>query len=176
MGNPVPIQSRAVDPYASYDSSEVNQISRLITAGKDVILHSTPMIFDIIGNTVLALHPGCIVVKDDMTITLEGLNIDFADSDFYVNDSLGHWSEDGNYYVVLEYVYLKSRPAPVASIKIILPSQRTNAAIFNSAAHMLLKVVNVITVSGTRKINDIYEYDPEYTNNFVPKTSDGTNK
>ncbi len=174
MGNPVPVQSRAVDPFASYDSSEVNQLSRLITAGKDVILHSTPMIFNIIGNTLLSLQPGCIVVKDDVTISLEGLNIDFADSDFYVNDSLGHWSEDGNYYVVLEYVYTKSKPAPEASIKIILPSQRNNPAIFNSVAHMLLKVVNVITETGTRKIHDIYDYDPDNVNNFVPKTSDGT--
>lgn len=174
MGNPVPIQTRAVDPYTSYDSSEINKITRIVTGGRDLILKSAPLAFEIESDVIVEMIPGGVVVKDDIMINLEGLMIDFSDNDFYVNDSLGHWSEDGYHYIVLDYVYSKSKPAPEASIKIILPSQRNNPAIFNAEAHMLLKVVKVLTETGTRKIKELSDYDPENPSNSIETTSNGT--
>jgi hypothetical protein len=171
MGNPVPNQLRAVDPYASYDSAEINKITRTVSGGKDVILDSKPVTFTLYDSTKINALAGNLI-KDDVYIELDNSIIDFTDVDFYVNSSGGHWSEDGYYYVVLDYTYSKSKPAPEASLKIILPSQRTNPAIFNTAAHMLLKVVNISSLSGSRAVAGFLDYDPDYPSVTVSKKSD----
>ena len=43
MGNPIPVQVRSVDPYASYNSDVVNRLTRIISNGNDCILHSNPI-------------------------------------------------------------------------------------------------------------------------------------
>lgn len=165
MGNPIPNQTRSVDPYASYNSNVVNALTRIVSNGQNVILSSFPIRVDILTPTTARVSEGkCI--KDDVFIEIEQIDIDFADTDFYAAAAGSAFLEDGMYYIVLDYNYVKSRPAPVASIKIIKPSQRANPAIFNSTSHMLLKVFD----STSNILLEAYDYDPEIPTNRVSRS------
>ena len=165
MGNPIPIQTRSVDPYASYNSNVVNALTRIISNGQNVILSSFPIRVEKLTPTTARVYEGkCI--KDDVLIEIEQIDIDFADVDYYASAGGSAFLEDGMYYIVLDYTYAKSKPAPVASIKIIKPSQRTNPGIFNSTAHMLLKVCD----STSNIILETYDFDPQIPTNRVLKS------
>jgi len=165
MGNPIPTQTRSVDPYASYNSNVVNALTRMISNGEDVILASFPIRVEQLTTTTARVSEGkCI--KDDVFIEIQQIDIDFTDVDYYVSPGGSAFLEDGMYYIVLDYAYAKSKPAPVASIKIIKPSQRTNPAIFNSAAHMLLKVFDATS----NILLEAYDYDPEIPTNQVRRS------
>jgi len=165
MGNPIPTQTRSVDPYASYNSNVVNALTRMLSNGNDVILSSFPIRVESLTSTTARVSEGkCI--KDDVLIEIEQIDIDFADVDFYVVPAGSAFLEDGMYYVVLEYSYAKTKPAPIASIKIIKPSQRTNPAIYNTDAHMLLKVFDATS----NILIEAYDYDPEIPTNKVQRS------
>ena len=152
-----PSQIRSVDPYASFNSNSINPITRVVSNGDDCILASLPIKSTKLSDTVITCSPGkCI--KDDVLIEiLSELNVDFTNALDYVSSDTGYWNENGYYYLVLEYNYVKAKPVPEASIKIIQPDQRTNPAFFN-VSHLLLKVVHV---SGN-VIDELLNYDPEH--------------
>ena len=158
MGNPVPTQTRSVDPYASYNSNVVNALTRIVSNGTNCILPFDPIeIISFQSTPSLQIVVGegkCI--KDDVLIEVSTITIDPTDADFYVNPGGGYWSEDGIYYVVLEYTYVKSKPAPEAEIKLILPSQRSNPAVFNTG-HLFLNAIDVTA----NVIIQSYDYDPD---------------
>ena len=169
MGNPVPSQTRAVDPYASYHSNVVNRLTQMVTAGRNCLFGTHAMEVVINSITQVGVTTGqCF--KDNVLIEMTaGLNIDMNDSDFYVDPSSGFWNEAGYYYIVLDYQYNKSRPAPEASLKIIKPSQRV--ALFNTTRYVLLKVVEVSFTGVHFQIDAVHDYDPLITTNsrlYVP--------
>ena len=161
MGNPVPTQSRSVDPYASYNSNIVNALTRIVSNGNDCILNGSKITATIDSTSSISLSSGrCI--KDDVLIEIDSIVVDMTDEDFYVSPSTGFWGDDGYYYIVLEYTYTKSKPAPIAYIKVVQPSERTNDFVFNTS-HLLLAVIQV----SSGQIIDILDEDPEYPNNSV---------
>jgi len=169
MGNPVPSQTRAVDPYASYHSNVVNRLTQMVTAGRNCLFGTHAMEVAINSITQVGVTTGqCF--KDNVLIEMTaGLNIDLNDSDFYVDPSSGFWNEVGYYYIVLDYQYNKSRPAPEASIKIIKPSQRV--ALFNTTRYVLLKVVGVSFTGVHFQADTVHDYDPSIPANsrlYVP--------
>ena len=166
MASSIPSQTRTVDPYASYNSNVVNQLTGIVTRGDNVLdyydsLQVVPDSTSMIDHVVLL--PG-IVYKDDMLIEiLSEFRIDFTDPDHYVSAAGDPFNtEAGIYYIVLEYSYVKSRPAPQAHVKILLPSQTST---FRSGAFpslFFLKAVRVQVSGGSGSITNLYDYDPDH--------------
>ncbi len=151
MANTIPVQVRAVDPFAEYNSNSVNRLTRIVSKGTNCILSNDDI--DVIPDStshltyVLITAGSCI--KDEMLIAITSdFRVDFADADFYVN-SVPPFNEAGNYYVVLDYTYDKVRPAPQASIKILKPSQVS----LLTSDYLLLKVIDVIYTGSAFNIN-----------------------
>jgi hypothetical protein len=161
MGNTIPTQTRTIDPYSSYNSNVVNQLTRMISKGEDCIfgLPSLNITIDsIFPQTQLILSSG-LCFKDDVIIEITNpFTIDMHDSDFYL--STNHFDEVGYYYIALKYTYLKSMPAPQAKITIFRPSERE----FCGSGYLFLKAVYVVGVPGNLYIDSVYDYDPENSN------------
>lgn len=165
MANNIPSQTRTVDPYASYDSNIVNQLTRIITRETDCIdsIHS----IDITPDLVEQLHhfyisPGqC--YKDDVIIQITStFRVDMTDPDFYIPTFPGDinpFNEEGYYHILLSYDYVKAKPAPQAKIYIIKPSQRL---LYNPDNYILLKIIQVAFLApSTFYIVDFFNTDPE---------------
>ena len=158
MADIYPDQIRTVDPFASYNSNVVNRLTRMITRGENCLfgIHSMDVEIDPSSplDTVIVTAGECF--KDDVIVQLTADHtVLMSDVDFY--PFVPSWSEAGYYYIVLDYTYIKAKPAPEASIRIIKPSSR--AAL--TSAYLLLKVVEVIFNGVTFEIASLLDYDPE---------------
>jgi len=160
MASTIPNQERVVDPFASYNSNVVNRITEIVThnnvgmltiSSMEVVQDSTS------PNTSVVVKPGY-AVKDDVLIKITAEHtVDFTDPDQWVTPP-DITFPGGNCYVVLEYQYLKQRPAPQANIKILQPNERP--LINGDSIYLLLKVVETSTIS-PHDIVALYDYDPE---------------
>ena len=162
MASSIPVQTRAVDPYASYNSNIVNQLTGIVTRGSDSLdtcnsLQVVPDSTSVLDHVTVL--PGT-VYKDSVFISIESqFTVDFTDPDHYFNASGSPFNtEPGIYYVVLEYAYVKSRPAPQARIKILLPSQ--HSSLIPGSSLFFLKAVEVSVPGGNGQIDALYDYDP----------------
>ena len=162
-----PTQTRAVDPFASYNSDVVNKLTRMITNGEDLLF--SPGGMDVIAdstspNDYVIVTPGS-CFKDDTWVQITQQHwVDFNNALHYFGGSI--IKEPGYYYIVLEYELVKSRPAPQASIKIIPPSLLPGAY---GANHVFLKAVAATT--GPWTIGTLYDYDPDNTSIYRENTS-----
>lgn len=159
MAYTYPSQQRTIDPYSSFNSNVVNELTRMITRGENCLhnIHTIDVIIDSTSplDTLIVSSGQC--YKDDVIIELtDSYSVDMHDSDFYLDTN--HFDETGYYYIVLKYSYVKSKPAPQASIRILKPSQRS---LFAGGAYLLLKVVEVIFNGSSFEIATLYNYDPE---------------
>jgi hypothetical protein len=164
MASRIPSQVRHVDPYASYNSNTVNKLTQMITRGNNGITTKTDL--DVIQDstsptTVVDVTPG-FIFKDDVLIEFtENAEVDFTDLNCYIAPGSG-FDEDGWYAIVFEYTYIKSRPAPTATVKILKPSQILSPHIGTSL--LFLKAVYV-TGGGPHYIDtsvDFWDYYPTY--------------
>ena len=164
MASSIPAQTRAVDPFASFNSDTVNQLTKMVTRGDDGL--TTQNSLDVIADTTSPLdhvivNPGTIY-KDDVLITVTNQwRVDFTDSDQYISGS--PLSQIGYYYVVLEYTYQRSRPAPQARIKILLPTETDTPSLGTSL--FFLKAVRVVSNGLTNEISSFHDADPTDTDN-----------
>jgi len=166
MASSIPVQLRAVDPYASYNSNVVNQLTGIVTRGANALDYYNSL--QVVPDSTSVLDhvevlPG-IIYKDDMLIEITSPHrVDFTDPSQYVVSVPDPFAspETGIYYVVLEYTYIKSRPAPQARIKILLPSLTATFRAGGYPSLFFLKAVDVIDNSGG-EITDLYDYDPLY--------------
>ena len=157
-------QTCTISPYDNYDSNVVNRLNRAVTYGKNCIqgTHSFEVTQDATStNNIVVVSPGKCYIDDVIIENFEYFEVNLEDSVFYLSSP--YWNEAGNYYIVADYVYQKSRPAPKCSIKIIKPSERTT--LFNPDRYLLLKVVKVIFNGSTFEIDSLADYDPEYPDN-----------
>jgi len=177
MASSTPVQSRAVDPYASYNSNIVNQLTGIVNRGSNVLDYdnSLQVVTDSTATDSLIVLPG-IIYKDDMLIHITSQHtVDFTDPTHYVSASGDPFNTTpGIYYIVLEYTYIKSRPAPEAKIKILLPNQTSSFRSGNFPSLFFLKAVDVTVPSGNGTIGTLYDYDPshqttkrEYVKNYA---------
>lgn len=124
------IQERAVDPYSGNRySSIINRLSRIVTGGNDVILYPFQS-FSLtrLSDTTARVGAG-ICVKDDVLIHIkEPFDLDFDDNSYYI-DETGEMESEGYYYIVLQYFYARSLPAPKAWIRII----RNTSGLYDTA-------------------------------------------
>ena len=164
MASSIPNQNRVIDPFASYNSNVVNKITEIVTQGTEGLLttNSLQVTFDSTSplNTVV-VSPGYII-KDDVLINItEDHQVDFTDPDQYI--STGVWPQIGYYYIVIQYTYVKSRPAPQASIKILKPTERS--LLTTNTSYSLLKVVEVEMGALSFQIANLYDKDPSIATN-----------
>jgi len=174
MSNIPANQQRAVDPFASYNSNVVNQLTRMNTyrGGESNGLIATHPDLQVTLNPgtplyIIDVSPG-IAYKDDVFLRLsETHSVDFRLSENYVDFGTG-FDETGYYYIVLEYNYMKSRPAPQVKIKIVKPSQRGNFDWSDPSLNdfIFLKAVNVIDYLSAQAIDQVtttnlFDVDPE---------------
>jgi hypothetical protein len=167
MARNIPAQTRAVDPYASYNSNIVNQLTGIVTRGSNALDYenSLQVIADSTSSTDHVEVLTGIIYKDDMLIEITSpFRVDFTNPSHYVSASENSFKTDpGIYYIVLEYTYAKSRPAPQAYIKILLPSQRATYASGGFPSLFFLKAVEVSVSGGVGQIDALYDYDPDNT-------------
>jgi len=64
-----PNQTRAVDPFSSYDSDTVNKLTRIVTHGEDAIeiAKACDVVLDATSNTSVIVTPG-VIYKDDVWV------------------------------------------------------------------------------------------------------------
>ncbi len=171
MANSIPRQERTVDPFASYNSNVVNNLTGIVTRGSNVLdyYNAVQVIPDSTSVTDhVEVVPGTVYKDDVMIDILASHRVDFTDPSQYVSasgDPLN--TEPGIYYVVLEYTYTKSRPAPQARIKILLPSQRSGYIAGNLPSLLFLKAVEIEVTMGSGSIIGLYDYDQE--NNSIQR-------
>lgn len=163
MGNVYPSQVRRVDPFESYNSNIVNSLTRMVSDDTNC-LFSTHAI-DVMADSTSPLDHVLVTTgqcfKDDVIVRIvDEFRVDFTDVDFYIDTSI--WNAPGYYYVVLEYTYVKARPAPQAAIKILKPSEHA----LLTSAYLFLKAVYVSNPgAGVYQIDSLHDYDPNETSN-----------
>lgn len=175
--NIYPDQTRSIDPFSEYSSNMVSQLTRMITQGNNCLFspNSVDVEIDTTSSSTNIIIKSGKLFKDDILISIdEDFSVDMTDSAFYISTSSGVWNEAGYYYIVANYQYYKSLPAPKLSIGILKPSQQdllTNSYLF-------LKAVYVIFNGISFEISDVYDYDPNdtsikriYTPTFINKES-----
>jgi len=166
MASSIPDQYRAVDPFASYNSNSVNQLTELITRGDNVL--DTPCGLDIESDstsplTVVIVKPGYAFKDDVMIVITQDHQVDFEDPDQYISFGAG-FNETGYYYIVLEYDYVKSRPAPQAKVKIVKPSQVSHYT-YNTSSSSLMFLKAVLISGPPFQIVSFHDYDPSNPSN-----------
>ena len=148
-----PSQQRTIDPYSENRySSVINRFTRIVTGGKNVILHGDKsFIISIIDIDNLQIGPG-IAVKDDALIHItEDYIMNFKNINLYMDEEGGMTSE-GWYFIVLFYNYSRSLPAPKAYYKIIRDSQ-----VYNNDRTNYIYLANIYVKSNIT--NNGYEID-----------------
>jgi hypothetical protein len=115
-----PTQERTLDEYSAERwSSVVTRMTRTISGATDCVIftsYSFPM--NLVDYKTVRIGTGT-CIKDDIMIYINAVyDIDFTNGDFFVDDS-NPMDEAGRYYIVLEYTYSRSFPAPRAYFKVI---------------------------------------------------------
>lgn len=147
-------QTRTVDPYSGYNSNVVNRLTRTITRNNDCIHNKQSLDITALSATELSLSAG-ICFKDDVLISVDSaFTIDMEEPDFYVSNP---FNEAGIYYIVLNYNYIKSKPAPEAEILILKPSEH---GLFTPTNYLFLKAATVVWNGATFEVTTLYDYDP----------------
>ena len=161
MAYSTPTQLRSVDPYSSYNSNNVNALTRVVSEGEDIICQGLDVALT--TSTTLTVETG-IAVKDDVMVHIqESMVIDLTDNDWFIEGSSA--SGDDTYYVVLDYRYSKISPAPIASIKIL-----KTLANMSTGYYLFLKAIAV--VSG--EVVAVSDINGAYSRN-IPKWAAGFN-
>lgn len=157
MASSIPTQTRAVDPFASFNSNTVNALTKIVTRGDDGLTdyNALQVTADSTSPYTQAVVGVGTVYKDDVMVSITSPHtVNFEDSDHYASFGTG-FNETGYYYIILDYTYAKSRPAPSATIKILKPSQISYLA--TDPGYFFLKAVKIINAGG-------YQIDLSSTN------------
>ena len=161
----VPTQTRAVDPFSSYNSNNVNQLTRIISKGNDVIAQG--MGISILNSTTVQVQDG-VIIKDDVMINIqEVLDIDLTDSGWIVEGTPVGVDTTGYIYVIAIYDYQKVSPANTCSIKIL----KDTSSFGSHPEYMFLKAIELNPGVGT--VADVLDYDPD--NPTIAKQSASVN-
>jgi hypothetical protein len=160
MANTTPTQERVVDPFASYGSNVVNRLTQIVTHDSEGMLTVPSLQVEqdsTSPNNSVVVLPGY-VIKDDVLIRItEEHLVDFTDDDNWYSPINWMTFTGGYCYLVLQYQYLKQRPAPEAKILILQPDERSE--LDTNTTLLLLKVVRLDS-SSPFDILSLYDYDP----------------
>lgn len=167
MANIYPSVTTTVSPYSEYASNIVNRLTRMVTLGTNCIkgTHSCEVNIDTTAPTTCLVVSTGTFFKDDCLHSIDSnFTVDMSEEDFYADPSGGYWNEAGYYLILADYVYVKSKPSPRVSIKILKPTQH---ALFTSR-YLFLKAVLVSFNGATFEITSIHDFLP--TNPLIRRT------
>jgi len=139
MALTAPTQQRAADPFSEYRySSVINRFTRLITAGNNCIIQGADsFVLTIIDWKTVTVGPG-IFIKDDALVHItDNYNVDFDNQVFYLDPS-DTMSDVGYYYIVAQYSYARTLPAPKAYYRIIRED-----TVFNTLSSEFVYIGNI---------------------------------
>jgi len=160
MASSIPSQERVVDPFASYNSNIVNRLTEILSKGRNCLLSSTDLRVTMNDSTSVIVNEGY-AIQDDVLIHLTAQHkVDFYDIDHYTTTD--PYPEPGYNYVVLDYSYAKSRPAPQASIKILRTSERSVLA---ASSNLQLLMVVKLSTAGPHIVESLHDFDPDNPTN-----------
>ena len=161
----IPTQIRAVDPFSSYHSNNVNKITRLVLGGKaGAIAADSMLLVSKLSNTELSVTKGfCakdkdITSADDCPVVIQIVNnvtFDITNEDNYIVRTTvepKNMEAITTAYLVLTYQYQKLPDPPQASIKLL-----KYPADFDTMYHLFLAKV---TFTSTFVINAVFQTDP----------------
>lgn len=156
MADFYPDQVITIDAYSKCEDER--KLTRLYSFGMNCLLNNSAIEFSINSSTSLIMSPGSFIMDDTLINFVGNTTIDLTNIDFYVS---GHpLNEIGYYYVVVDYKYIsKAKPANVASIRIIRPSERE----YYPNTYFLF--LTCVYVNSSYIIESLYDYDPENINN-----------
>jgi len=121
----IPLQNRSVDPGSSFDSDNVNKLSRIVTGGEDQILKHEYLLPTLVDFQTVNVTAG-LAIKDDVVIQF------LSSNDININEKIGPnfsnidgtwpspFPSTGVVYIVLKYVYQKVKISNVAELKYYL--------------------------------------------------------
>jgi len=159
----IPAQHRAVDPYSSYESNNVNQLTRILTNGINVV--SKGMEVTISDTTHLNISLGTSVKDDVMVNVTENVEIDFEDGSWFVEGVPMQLTDTGYLYVVLDYTYIKSQAPNTVSYKILKDTSSL------PAQYMFIKAVKLNTSGATPTIESVWDWDPSTPSIVIQRTT-----
>jgi hypothetical protein len=131
----IPTQERAVDPFSSYESDNVNRLTRIVTSGLDLIAKDEDLFPSITapGVSLIDITDG-IVIKDDVLINVTAdFQLDLTDSFNYSDQTVMNYPAQSEGYIVLQYQYLKTPQVPEAQVLIL-----NDKADFDTDLHVFL--------------------------------------
>jgi len=150
-------QERIIDPYSEYSASVVNRYHEMMTEGRDCLKNGNSFQVTIDSTspeTILNISTGRLY-KDNVSIeNLSIFNLDMTDENYFF--SSGGMDQAGNYWVVVDYLYIKSRPAPQASFRVFKPDEQY---LFNTTQYFFLKCVKVVASGASFVVDSVYDYD-----------------
>ena len=164
-----PSQVRTVDPFASFNSDTVNKLTKMVTFDEEGLARINDLRVTNANDarsTAVFVSTG-FLYKDNVLFDITSqTKVDFNTADHYYDwDSPGlGFNENGYYYIVLNYNYVKSRPAPEATYQIIKPSQRGSYSYGGSWVFLACVLISGVGGSGAQ-IDAIYDYDPTNADN-----------
>lgn len=179
-----PDQIRSLDPYADHRfSNTINRFNRIFTGGEDTIMPFDNQEFTLTkqtsnGSEVIAgvtytwyankgiKIGGGICIKDDVLIHVKNsAYIDLTDSDVYVGSGSGYnvFDTTGKYFILLQYQYSRSIPAPSAKY-VIVKSTIRNEFLNNRSKYVYLGTANITGTTGNYYIDTIVLTDTDENN------------
>jgi len=153
-------QERAVDPFSSYDSDNVNKLTRIITGkgGIAKIVRDEYLKAQYVATVRVPITSG-ICIKDDVLIDItQDQEFDITDPENYIiRDASDPKEMDGPFpsvgYLVLTYQYSKSTTPSIATIRVL-----KHIDDFNPAHHVFL--AKLIYQSALKlQVNGVYQDD-----------------
>ena len=167
MANIYPSVTTTVSPYSEYNSNIVNRLTRMVTLGTNCIkgTHSCEVNIDTTAPTTCLVVSTGTFFKDDCVHSIDSnFTVDMSEEDFYVDSSAGYWNEAGYYLILADYTYVKSKPAPRVSIKILKPTQHA----LLTSGYLFLKAVLVSFNGVSFEITSVHDFLP--TNPLIRRT------
>jgi len=162
----IPTQVRSVDPFSSYESDNVNRLTRILTAGEDKIARDEDLYVTLLNSTEVSIAAGVCVVEDVMIQFENDITFDLSlDANYTSSSGMDTTSASYPYgYLVLTYNYVKDPDPNVAEIKVL-----TDRSLYDHTEHLFLAMLKftaakeIQTVPSGVYVEDTSPLAPSYT-------------
>lgn len=141
-------QERSVDPHSSFQSQNVNKLTRVITTGNDIIRSSTHLLPTFNSSTEFDVSSG-VFVKDDVMIQVTSTQtLDITDPTNFVEGSIPSGSFPQTGYIVISYQYVNTPIAPEAELLVLKNTGSFDTDLFIFLGTVTFSSSNVISSIG----------------------------
>ena len=170
----IPTQLRAVDPFSSYESDNVNRITRILTSGNDKIVRNDHLAGTKYSDSQIKITKG-LCVKDDVVLHMSADEyLDITDTTNYIDGTFLDLDVPTDAYLVMYYEYVKN-VVPNEGKYMILEEKRifhiNEPSYYNSnSAYLFLARVTFVTdgaLSTGYRISEVFPLDDTVSPNIT---------